>query len=423
MRKAAWRSSVSRWKKSAWAVECYEQKSTNRHTAKKTLKRSRGTKVRAPKASPVLKRARRGVGHRDFAEESLPGHFSCIVCDAQIPWAERTLLEEILLDDDIVQLIAEGHGRGGSPLLDRRCARLMQKAQAKANSSTLSKVAKYLISVAEAFMNRDWAVLQKFLADTHLMRLSPAQAAEHPRGADGRCHPHVFMQQTCRWEPFLGATADAARAAALRTQDRPEAMAARACMAYTTGRRTKALEQRVLEAEREGGDYHAILKANDVPKFAIPFYDLLVLSLPVGDRVHVLARTSLRENWTTSCGPGRLLNELLFQGKYVLPETRKDLNPETAKSELTSGKANAIFTALLVKSPFGCSILSTGGVDLPHFNDLACRTQRLCYKLCELRKATTQWRFLWRFPWNIKEARENFWSACSKVVPPMFAIR
>ena len=53
-------------------------------------------------------------------------------------------------------------------------------------------------------------------------------------------------------------------------------------------------------AEKPGGDYHGIFRGNEVPGFAIPFYDILILGLPMGPRIRDLARESLQTHWTTS---------------------------------------------------------------------------------------------------------------------------
>ncbi len=126
----------------------------------------------------------------------------------------------------------------------------------------------------------------------------------------GVLHSGVLMQETCRWESFLGKTADAARAAAVARCGPPEAIAARACMSYTTGRGTNQFKINVNKASRLGGDYHDILKANKARQFSVPFYDVLIMTLPVGSRVRQPAIQSVHSNWTTSYRPGRILNEL-----------------------------------------------------------------------------------------------------------------
>ncbi len=51
-------------------------------------------------------------------------------------------------------------------------------------------------------------------------------------------------------------------------------------------------------------------------------------------------------------------------------------------------------------------------------NDTAVLVQRFCYKLCELRKACTTWRFKWRTPWNVAKAREAFLESHPNIAYP-----
>ncbi len=188
------------------------------------------------------------------------------------------------------------------------------------------------------------------------------------------------MRSTCKWEPFLGAAAQQARHAALCASRVPETMAAHACYTYTTGRGTQPPKRGIqgnLWAEQRGGDYHKILHNSNVSPFAVPFYDILMLTLPLGARIHSLARTSLQLHWTTSWGPGRIVNALLFAGKRIVPECQADLIKATSRSRFQTGKSVAILGTYLFFSPFGKRIMKTWPSPEPALlSDTACRLQR-----------------------------------------------
>ena len=150
-------------------------------------------------------------------------------------------------------------------------------------------------------------------------------------------------------------------------------------------------------------------QANNVSDFAIPFYDILILTLPVGTRVHDLARASLQMNWTTSWGPGRILNDLLFSGKRVLPECQKDLVEKKSKSQFRTGKAAAILGTYLFFSGFGKKLMTAGRTPQPKLlSGTSCKLQRFYYKMCELRKANDQSRVLWHRCWKKRLVRDRF---------------
>ena len=129
-----------------------------------------------------------------------------------------------------------------------------------------SVVGKKLLASAEAFANRTFAALNKLYTETTLGSMAGLEKdAGLSVDARGQVHTGVLMRSTCKWEPFLGATAEKARRAGLAAGRRPETVAVHACYAYTTGRGTKALSQDVPcadAAEKSGSDYHAILQAS-----------------------------------------------------------------------------------------------------------------------------------------------------------------
>ena len=111
-----------------------------------------------------------------------------------------------------------------------------------------------------------------------------------------------------------------ARHTALSTSRVPETVTANACCAYNKGVRGDV--PGALAAKQPGGDYHTLLRENEVSAFAVPFYDMFILTLPVGARIHNLARASIASRWTTSWGPGRIVNDLLFAGKRIGPSAK-----------------------------------------------------------------------------------------------------
>ena len=145
----------------------------------------------------------------------------------------------------------------------------------------------------------------------------------------------------------------------------------------------------------------------------------------VGERIHTLARLNLERRWTTSWGPGRVLNALFFKDNRVLPESQDDLKKHISKSMFCTGKAVAIFATFLFWNPFGEAIMTAGPAPEPALlGDASCRLNTFFYKLCELRKVNAKGRGGWYRVWKKKPAREAL-KKCIKhyIAKPAFSKR
>ena len=203
-----------------------------------------------------------------------------------------------------------------------------------------------------------------------------------------------------------------------------------ACKSYTTGRGTKPIPQDI--SLGNNSDYHEFLKRAKVTPFAMPFYDLIVLTLDVPSCVHTMAMHSIRKNWITSYGPGRIFNALLFDDERFLPETSNDLRDLSSNGTMyTTQKAVAILGSFLFFSPFGQAIMNTTeriAAEPARFLDPCVRMQRFFYKCCELRKINSSHRWKWRQGYNSPALRQSMLDNLpihlqDKVVRPCFEPR
>jgi len=175
-------------------------------------------------------------------------------------------------------------------------------------------------------MSRDWPQLKQIYLSTKLCTTTSVLTTDvkiPPAACDskGRIHTGVLMHQTSAWEPFIGHTANVARAYAL-TQKTSENIAAACVYHYCTGRRSTPPNRKQIPNaaafEKTDANYNDILKkAPNVSPFAVPFFHILQLTLPVGRRIHSLAANCVRRTWTTSFGPGRLLQFVCIFGIII----------------------------------------------------------------------------------------------------------
>ena len=344
--------------------------------------------------------------------------FTCALCGSSISWGESTPIMQVTSNEMLQQLVAEICR--GCPLFCSSCASLCRRAEKNGRNALSTPDGQRIVSVAEAAAARDWAELKRLYDDTQLCDTRSVRFVPEPaHDMQGRLHLPVLQRATCKWEPFIGSTAREARAKAL-THSSMEMKAAHCCYNYFIGRSTEPISranvQDVVAVESRGGDYGSILKDNGVSAFARPFYHIMLLTLPVGKRIHSLAAKRLRSDLHTSYGPGRIVNRVAFNYAHVVLEDTADVRGR-GDAVLKFERAVVVLCGFLYFSPFGEAIMNACGLPEPkQLCDVPTRFQRFMYKLCELRKMCVAYkRCRYYGKWKGDSYRESFEKGlCSK---------
>jgi len=104
----------------------------------------------------------------------------------------------------LVVLLARKGGGAAVPLYCQTCGQVIRKCVAKALVFHETDVGKMVIRTLQAIFHRDEHILEEF----YTKRVIPKCTATD---ADGSLHLHVLMGRMCKFEPYVGQTADVAR--------------------------------------------------------------------------------------------------------------------------------------------------------------------------------------------------------------------
>ena len=142
------------------------------------------------------------------------------------------------------------------------------------------------------------------------------------------------------------------------------------------------------------------MRCSDNTPFFLPFVELFVVTYPgVAEKLPDLLAVCLEQlgqSWTTYYGVARVVTAACSTD---LPESRGAV----AKTPL---HLFAFWGSFLFFSPFGDAVCNLTPAEEPAaLGNIFVRLQRFFFKLCELRKATCEWRRRWREPWRLLEDR------------------
>ena len=169
-----------------------------------------------------------------------------------------------------------------------------------------------------------------------------------------------------------------------------------------------ANSQKSSRRELTASRYIEIVNRYTISAFALPFYHLMALELPISMDAKQEAVKQLRSKWSTAHGGGRIINALLFDDEKVVPETSADVRGQSAEDPIFRNcRANEVFGCILVESEFGNNMIETSaGLHDLSLDEPVTRLQRAFYKFCETRKANVSKRHRYYKDWKNKADRE-----------------
>jgi len=136
----------------------------------------------------------------------------CFLCDAHMHLEDAVLLLVIISNQEQLCMILIRFGQRSYPSMCKACGALSQNAKMRAAYVLNTSLGQDLYRTAQAFFRRDRSHIASLFNAIGSDVQSSSHVAELPCDEDGRLHPHVCSQQTSTREPFVGRTAEIARA-------------------------------------------------------------------------------------------------------------------------------------------------------------------------------------------------------------------
>ena len=124
---------------------------------------------------------------------------------------DAVALSSIITTPAHLCLLCLRFGQKSCPYLCQVCADKAREAQSKAAVLLDTELGKYILHSAQAFYKRDYQRISNFFAG-----VQGAGVSDLPVDSEGRLHPHLHLQSTCCWEPFIGKVAENARSEAMK---------------------------------------------------------------------------------------------------------------------------------------------------------------------------------------------------------------
>ena len=122
----------------------------------------------------------------------------CLLCACLCTFCQMTALTAVAFKPQVLQLLVERFGKGGVPLVCKKCKQVLQRALRRMQALCNSKVANHMLQTMRAFAARDL-----FIGEAR---------------TSGRVHVGLTFSHTSKWEPTLGRTARKARAAVAKAK-------------------------------------------------------------------------------------------------------------------------------------------------------------------------------------------------------------